>query len=75
MSVVAFPLFNLSNIPESFRKLANDIERDQNLADRVVVVMSSPDGSVDYKAFGADPFTKQTAAGMCFVAAHEILES
>lgn len=73
MSVVAFPLFNLSNVPEALRKLASDIERNPDIADRVIVVLGEPDGGVDYKAFGADPFTKAMAAGICYVAAHEIM--
>lgn len=55
--VKAFPLFNMSNIPEALRKLANDIDRDPDMADRCVVVLESSDGLVHYKAFGADPFT------------------
>lgn len=74
MSVIPFPVFNLHNIPEALRKLASDIEETPEIADRVVVVLSSPDGDVDYKAFGGDPFTRAHAAGCCYVAGHLILQ-
>ena len=71
--VKPFPLFNLSNIPEALRKLANDFEQSPETAERCVVVFESADGLVDYKAFGADPFTISRAAGMCHVAGTTIL--
>jgi hypothetical protein len=73
-TVVAFPRFNLPNVAESLRKLANDIERDPGKGVRVVVVMETDAGDTDYKAFGPDPFTRAHACGLCFAVATDIVK-
>lgn len=63
MSVERFPLYNLFNIPEALRKLANDIEDGTPNTEHCVIVMMNEDGSCDYKAFGKD-FTNCQAVGL-----------
>lgn len=72
-SVLKFPLYNLTNIPEALRKLADDIDRGETEAIRVVVILE-PDKGIDYRAFGPEPFTVAHAAGLCFSAANRILQ-
>lgn len=62
MTVTQFPIYNLFNIPEALRKLANEIEADPTLAYRIVVIMDGE--SVGYRAFGKD-FPQAYAVGLC----------
>lgn len=73
-NVVEYPKYNLHNIPEALRRLANQIESSEVDAVRCVVALepSCSDGVI-YKAFGAKPFTRAHAAGMAFCAANTIL--
>lgn len=73
MTVAAFPRYQIHDIPEALRQLANKIEHGDILAERCVVILE--DGqSIDYKAFGAEPFTNAHAVGLCVAAMKEILE-
>lgn len=63
MDVLKFPHFNLYNIPEALRKLANDIETGERNAEGVVVCMYTEKGKSDYCAFGKD-FYWMTAVGV-----------
>jgi hypothetical protein len=65
VSVTAFPRFNQSSIPEALRKLANDIEAEPGLAERVVVVLDGRD-AVRPRAFG--DFTLAHAIGLLAIA-------
>lgn len=70
--ITAFPLYQLCNVPEALRALANKIQHGDVQAVRCVVVLEDEDGAVDYKAFGLEPFTRGHAIGLCFCAAKEI---
>lgn len=72
MSVSAFPLYKLDNIPEALRAVANQIEHNDLAATRCVLVLELSDGGVDYRAFGDEPFTAAHAVGLCFMVAKEI---
>jgi hypothetical protein len=65
-NVEAFPLYQMNDIPNALRQLANKIEAGDRSAIRCVVVIETEDFETDYKAFGAEPFTPQHAAGLCF---------
>ena len=73
-NVSRFPLYNLTNIPESLRKLANDIESGDVQAVRVVVVIE-PDAGLTYRAFGSEPFTQAHAAGICLGIANKLIDT
>lgn len=64
MTVKQFPIFNLYNIPEALRKLANDIEDGKRPALRVLIAIELEGGVVDYAAFGKDFYWLQ-AVGLC----------
>lgn len=72
MSVSAFPLYKLHDIPEALRAVANKIEHGDIDAVRCVLVIEEAAGGVDYKAFGEEPFTRAHAIGLCFSIAKEI---
>lgn len=72
-TVLKFPIYNLTNIPEALRKLASDIETGEVEAIRVVVAMERERGT-DYRAFGAEPFNVAHAVGLCHFAANKIME-
>ena len=72
MNVTAFPLYKLTDIPEALRAVANALEHGGLDAVRCVLVLEADDGSVDYKAFGDEPFTRAHAIGLCFSIAKEI---
>lgn len=70
MTISAFTRYNMTDIPEALRLLANHIEHDGLESSRVVVVIESPEGMVKYRAFGAEPFTQAHALGMCYSVAN-----
>lgn len=72
MSVSVFPLYKLTDIPEALRAVANKLEHGDLDAVRCVLVLETSAGDVDYKAFGAEPFTRAHAIGLCFSIASEI---
>ena len=75
MSVSAFSLYKLHDIPESLRQLANKIEHDGNPSSvRCLVILECDDGTIDYKAFGEEPYTKAHAMGLCHAAIQEIYD-
>lgn len=49
--------------------MANEIENGETDAIRCVLVLEDSDGGMDYRAFGAEPFTVAHAAGLCLIAA------
>lgn len=74
MNVTALPLYNISDIPESLRQLANRIEHGEVDAEHVVVCIElKKTGKPTYVAFGAEPFTRAYAAGLCLAAANIVL--
>lgn len=72
-TVLKFPIYNLTNIPEALRKLASDIESGSVEAVRVVVAIE-PERGVDYRVFGAEPYTVAHAVGLCHLVANKIME-
>lgn len=62
MSIIEFPHYNLYNIPEALRKLANDIEKGLPV-DYCIVSMQLADGTLEYRAFGKD-FVRAHAVGI-----------
>lgn len=72
MNITKFPLYKLPDIPACLRRLADQLESGDEEAVRTVVILELPDGGVEYLAFGAEPFTRAHAIGLCFVAAGEI---
>lgn len=72
MNITKFPLYKLPDIPACLRRLADQLESGEEEAVRTVVILELPDGGVAYKAFGAEPFTRAHAIGLCFVVAGEI---
>lgn len=73
MTVEAFPLYQLNDIPNALRQLANKIDDGQVSAVRCVVALETDVGEIDYKAFGAEPFTVSGAIGICFAAANKLV--
>ena len=73
VSITAFPKYNLYDVPEALRQLANRIEHGEISAVRVVVCIEPENGSPTYSAFGSEPFTNGHAAGLSFFIAGEIL--
>lgn len=71
-NVTEFPLYNLTSVPESLRKLAKFIEDNPDCARRVVVVIETDHGVVDYKAFGED-FSRAHAVGLLHFAQLRII--
>lgn len=71
MDILKFPHFNLYNIPEALRKLANDIEAGTRDAEAVVVCISTSKGKSDYCAFGRNIYW-MTALGICTAAQLQI---
>lgn len=72
-TVALFPRFNLDNIPEALRMLALRIEADPALAVRMVAVIENEAGDATYHAFGAGPFPRAHAIGLCFGVAQMIV--
>lgn len=72
MTVTAFPLYKLNDIPEALRQLANKIEHGDVSAVRCVVCIEPEEGQPTYSAFGAEPFTNAHASGLCFYIANEV---
>lgn len=62
-NIVKFPNFNIYNIPEALRKVADDLEDAPDLCNHLVLCGKDNKGNVWYKAFGAD-FTKVDALGI-----------
>ena len=52
--VTAFPRFNVNNIPEALRKLANDIEATPDIATTLLVIGMRADRVAWSKLFGKD---------------------
>lgn len=75
MTIVKFPNYKLSDIPASLRTLADRIEREDENAVRCIVLMEPVEGGIDYVAFGAAPFTRAHAIGLCFAGGNRILEN
>lgn len=63
MSVTEFPIYNLYNIPEALRKVANEIEANPASARHIVLVLQNEDGGCNYRAFGKD-FSRAHATGL-----------
>lgn len=74
MNITKFPLYKLPDIPACLRRLADKLESGEEQAVRSIVILELPDGSLTYKAFGAEPFPIAHAVGLCFVAANVISE-
>ncbi|NKF21592.1 hypothetical protein [Solimonas marina] len=70
--VSPFRRYKVHDIPEALRVVANEIEYGDAPPPRCVLVIELPDGNVDYRAFGDEPFTRAHAIGLCFSAAKEI---
>lgn len=66
MNITQFPLYKLPDIPDCLRRLADKLESGEEQAVRIIVILELPDGGVTYKAFGAEPFTRAHAIGLCF---------
>lgn len=66
-NVTAFPYYQIHNVPEALRLLAQKIESGQIEAKRVVVVLEDNESAIDYRAFGED-FTRAHAVGVLDVA-------
>jgi len=62
-NITAFPAYNINNIPEALRKLANEIDQNPTMAQYLVVVYQSEDGICRYLAFGKH-FTRAHSVGM-----------
>lgn len=73
MGLIQFPAYKLGDIPACLRRLADQLESGEEVALRAVVVLDRDDDEVDYKAFGAEPFTRATAVGLCFSACYKML--
>jgi len=54
MGVIPFPRFNLTDVPASLRRLADQVESGERPTCRVVVCMESEGGGHDYCAIGED---------------------
>lgn len=75
-NILSYPKYNMHNIPEALRKLANEIESGEVDAVRCVVVLEPEDSEgANYRAFGAEPFTRGHAIGLCFCAMQTISPS
>lgn len=73
-NITAFPLFNLYNIPEALRKVANDIEQNPDLCVRIVLCGErADDNTVWYKAFGPKDFIKSQAVSIVEYGKAEIM--
>ncbi len=72
--VKQFPIFNIHNIPEALRKVANDIEANPSICTKIVLAGLNEDGSVWYKAFGKS-ILRYEAVGILEYAKREITES
>lgn len=72
-TVTAFPRYKLNDVPEALRALANRIELGEISAVRIVVAMEPENERCTYAAFGAEPFTRSHAIGLCHAAINEIL--
>ena len=62
--VTRFPRFNLYNIPEALRKVADDIEQNPDNCNRIVLCGRNSKGEAWHKAFGDKEFTKMDALGI-----------
>ena len=71
-TVTKFPRYNLYNIPEALRKLADEIDAGEVEAVRVVVVIE-PEAGLAYRVFGSEPFTFAHAAGLCHGLANKLM--
>lgn len=72
--VKALPIYKLTDIPEALRQLANRIDAGElEKPERIVIAIEHSNGSLDYKAFGKEPFSKAYAIGICHGAIDEIL--
>lgn len=74
MTVTAFPLYKLNDIPEALRQLANKIEHGELNAVRCVVAIEPSEGAPTYAAFGCEPFTNAHAAGLLVCVASKVFE-
>lgn len=72
-NVTEFPLFNLTNIPEALRKVANDIDTQPDRCVRIVLCAERSDGTVWYKAFGPTDFIKAQAVSIVEYAKADIM--
>lgn len=74
MTVAAFTRYKLHDVPEALRLLAHEIETGEVSCVRCMVVLE-PDGfGVDYRAFGAEPFTLAHAVGLLEWAKGNVIE-
>ena len=71
-NVVKFPNFNIFDIPEALRKVANDIEKTPDIAENLMLCDRREDGVVWYKAFGRD-LNRAQAIGILEYAKHDVM--
>lgn len=72
-NITVFPRYNLYNIPEALRKVANEIEENPALCKKILLCGQNTNGGVWYKAFGED-FPKMHAVGILEYAKAEIMD-
>lgn len=71
-NVKPFPIFNVYDVPEALRKVANDIEANPHYC-KYVVLCGMGESGTWYKCFGRD-VTKLQAIGVIEFAKYDILE-
>ena len=71
-NVIPYPNFNVPNIPEALRKVANDIEANPEICSRVILCGQRSDGTIWRKAFGKD-FHKAHAIGIMEFVKHGLI--
>lgn len=72
MNVHPIGVYKIENVAESLRQVAHEIDLGHLDAVRVVLVLESSEGVVDYKAFGKD-FQRAYAAGLLHAGILQIL--
>ncbi len=70
--VLPFSRYQLENIPNALRLMAEKVEAGSLEAKHLLVVFQRQDGTTDYCAFGED-FNKAHAIGLLEVAKHQVL--
>lgn len=71
-NVSPFRNYQLTNIPNALRLMAEKVETNSLEAKHMLVVFQRKDGTTDYCAFGED-FNKAHAIGLLEVAKHQVL--
>ena len=75
MTIKAFTAYNIGNIPESLRMLANQIEHGEVEAEWALVILEQQHGSPDFRAFGSTHISYAHAAGICLATANKLVEA